>query len=87
MIIIIHSLCGLFWSVTEVRPGDEYEIGFSINGHPAKLNVFIDNNFPNEKPRIIINPLVQHDWIPEPQSGVIQAAPGLVNVIFYFYYF
>lgn len=70
-----------------MKPGEEYAIGFNINGHPLKLTVYLDEHFPNEKPRIIVSPLIKHDWIPEPQSGIIQAAPGLLNVGEYFILF
>lgn len=47
------------------------------------LNVFLGANFPNEKPLIIVTPKIQHEWIPDPSTGEIQTAPGLLNVIFF----
>lgn len=46
-----------------------------------QLNVFLGGNFPNEKPLIIVTPKIQHEWIPDPATGEVQNAPGLLNVI------
>lgn len=70
----------LFYSVTEIKVGEEYSIGFVADGRQAALKVHLGPKFPNEKPKIVISPLLQHDWIPDPKTGVVHSAPGLLNV-------
>lgn len=44
------------------------------------LNVFLGANFPNEKPKIVVTPRIQHEWIPDASIGEVHSAPGLLNV-------
>lgn len=67
-------------SVTEVKPNEEYTVGFVSDERLFKLNVYLGLNFPNEKPKIVVVPRIQHDWISDPSTGEIQTAPGLLNV-------
>lgn len=80
MMAMTHSNILLFCSVTEIKVGEEYSVGFVTDGRQAVLKVFLGPKFPNEKPKIVVNPLMQHDWIPDPKTGLIQSAPGLLNV-------
>lgn len=64
----------------EIIENEEYSLGFQSGGHQFTLNVYLGNNFPNEKPRFIINPCINHHWI-NLNNGEIENAPGLLNVI------
>lgn len=71
--------------MTEIKAGEEYSVGFVADGRQAALKVYLGPKFPIEKPKIVVSPLMQHDWIPDPQTGLIHSAPGLLNVcIFHF---
>lgn len=66
--------------MTEIKTGEEYSVGFVADGRQAVLKVYLGQKFPNEKPKIVVSPLMQHDWIPDPKTGLIHSAPGLLNV-------
>lgn len=68
--------------MTEIKPNKEYSVGFMSDGRQFQIDVHLGANFPNEKPRLSISPLVRHDWVNE-QTGDIHGAPGLVNVSIY----
>lgn len=76
----LSSICN---SVTEVKANEEYSVGFTSDDRQFKLNVYLAANFPNDKPKIMIVPGVQHEWISDPATGEIQTAPGLLNVANY----
>lgn len=73
-----------FWnfrnSVSEIKANEEYTVGFISNNREMLLEVVLSANFPNEKPKIVITPRLQHEWIPDAATGEIQTAPGLLNV-------
>lgn len=66
--------------MTEIKKNEEYSIGFISDGRQSMLNVYLTSNFPNEKPHIVVKPLVQHKWIPDSATGEIKEAPGLLRV-------
>lgn len=66
--------------MTEVKVNEEYSVGFQSDDRQMLLNVYLGPNFPNEKPKIVVNPRIQHEWIPDSANGEIQTAPGLRNV-------
>lgn len=66
--------------MTEVKANEEYSVGFHSDDRQMLLNVYLSVNFPNEKPKIVITPRVQHEWIPDASLGEVQSAPGLLNV-------
>lgn len=73
----------LFWnlhSVTEIKANEEYTVGFTSDNRQMLLDVFLGANFPNEKPKIVITPRIQHEWITDSTAGEIQGAPGLLSV-------
>lgn len=70
-------------SVIEVKPNDEYSVGFTVDESAFKLNVYLGLKFPNEKPKIVVVPRIQHEWIGDPSTGEIQSAPGLLNVSYF----
>lgn len=67
-------------SVTEIKANEEFTVGFASDNRQMVLEVFLSANFPNEKPKIVITPRIQHEWIPDPATGEIQNAPGLLSV-------
>lgn len=66
--------------MTEVKANEEYSVGFQMDERQMLLNVYLGSNFPNDKPKIVVTPKIQHEWIPDPANGEIQTAPGLRNV-------
>lgn len=76
MTLILIKFC----SVTEIKANEEYTVGFMSDNRQMLLDVSLGSNFPNEKPKIVITPRIQHEWIPDPASGEIHSAPGLLNV-------
>lgn len=66
--------------MNEIKANEEYSVGFLSDERQMILNVFLGQNFPNEKPKIVITPRVQHEWIPDAASGEIHTAPGLLSV-------
>lgn len=66
--------------MTEIKANEEYSVGFKCGEQNFLLNVFLGSKFPNEKPKIVISPRIQHEWIADLPSGEIQTAPGLLNV-------
>lgn len=67
--------------MTEIKANEEYSVGFVSDDRQMLLTVFLGANFPNEKPKIVITPRIQHEWIPDQATGEVQTAPGLLNVI------
>uniref|UniRef100_A0A1B0D392 UBC core domain-containing protein n=3 Tax=Phlebotomus papatasi TaxID=29031 RepID=A0A1B0D392_PHLPP len=65
-------------NVQEVIENEEYTVGFDSGGRPFILTVFLYPSFPNEKPKIVITPSVEHPWIFGP-TGEVNSAPGLLN--------
>lgn len=66
--------------MTEIKANEEYTVGFTSDNRQMLLNVLLGANFPNEKPKIVITPRIQHEWITDPTTGEIQGAPGLLSV-------
>lgn len=66
--------------MTEIKANEEFTVGFTSDNRQMLLDVLLSANFPNEKPKIIITPRIQHEWIPDPATGEIQSAPGLLSV-------
>lgn len=78
--MLFINLIELICSVTEVKANEEYSVGFQSDDRQMLLNVYLGSNFPNEKPKIVVTPKIQHEWISDPANGEIQTAPGLRNV-------
>lgn len=78
--VFLFYLSAICISVTEVKANEEYTVGFTSDDRQFKLNVYLAANFPNDKPKIVIVPRVQHEWISDSATGEIQTAPGLLNV-------
>lgn len=73
--------------MTEVKANEEYAVGFMSDQRQMLLEVYLGGNFPNEKPKIVITPRVQHEWISDPATGEIQSAPGLLSVTIHIFNF
>ncbi|XP_059614171.1 vacuolar protein sorting-associated protein 37A [Phlebotomus argentipes] len=64
--------------VEEVIENEEYTVGFESGGRNFLISVYLCPAFPNEKPKIVISPSVEHLWIFGP-TGEVNNAPGLLN--------
>lgn len=65
-------------NVQVIKENEEYSIAFTSGQRSITLTVIIGADFPNEKPRIILSPAIQHPWC-NISSGEIEKAPGLLN--------
>ncbi|XP_012156942.1 vacuolar protein sorting-associated protein 37A [Ceratitis capitata] len=65
-------------NVVEVAEQEEYCIHFESSGRTLLLTVKLSVNFPNERPKIVISPTVQHHWV-NAATGEVETAPGLLN--------
>ncbi|XP_037826341.1 vacuolar protein sorting-associated protein 37A [Lucilia sericata] len=65
-------------NVVEVCDLEEYCIHFESGGRNFILSVLLGVNFPNEKPKLMLSPLVQHLWV-NASTGEVESAPGLLN--------
>lgn len=71
-----------YFSLTCLSDGEEYAINFKFKGgRNAILSIYLDQYFPESKPKIKINPIVQHIFV-NSQGELI--APALLNVSLYF---
>ncbi|CAH0558209.1 unnamed protein product [Brassicogethes aeneus] len=64
-------------NVNEVSEGQEYQIAFDSGCNKLILNVLLGSEFPKEKPKLKISPVVIHPWVNA--EGEITSAPGLLN--------
>lgn len=62
----------------EVIEGTEYCIAFESGKNELALQILLSNDFPNEKPKLKISPVVIHPWVNG--EGEVVSAPGLLNV-------
>ncbi|XP_055844700.1 vacuolar protein sorting-associated protein 37A [Episyrphus balteatus] len=65
-------------NVREITENEDYTIQFESGGRIFYLNVQLGKNFPTEKPKIIVSPLVQHHWV-NSNGFDVENAPGLLN--------
>uniref|UniRef100_A0A1I8M9I9 VPS37 C-terminal domain-containing protein n=1 Tax=Musca domestica TaxID=7370 RepID=A0A1I8M9I9_MUSDO len=65
-------------NVVEVSELAEFCVHFESGGRNFMLTVLLGLNYPNERPKLIISPIIQHHWV-NPTTGEIESAPGLVN--------
>lgn len=66
------------YSVKEITEDSEYEVAFKSGKNHLVLTITLGSDFPNQKPRLVVTPLVNHPWVNK--SGVVTSAPGLLNV-------
>lgn len=64
-------------NVSEIKENEEYSIQFESGDHTLTLTVILSVDFPNENPKFILKPSVQHPWCN--YSGFIDKAPGVLN--------
>ncbi|KAM7350540.1 vacuolar protein sorting 37A [Cochliomyia hominivorax] len=65
-------------NVVEVCELEEYCLHFESGGRNFILTVLLGINFPNERPKLILSPIVQHVWV-NASTGEVESAPGLLN--------
>ncbi|GLV39254.1 Vacuolar protein sorting 37A [Carabus blaptoides fortunei] len=64
-------------NVIEVIEGTEYCIAFGSGKNELALQILLSKDFPNEKPKLKISPVVIHPWVNA--EGEVVSAPGLLN--------
>lgn len=64
-------------NVQVIKENEEYSTTFTSGGRQISITVLLGPNFPNERPRIVATPPVQHHWCNA--NGEIDKAPGLLN--------
>lgn len=64
--------------MTEITEGEEYEVMFDSGGNNFMLKIILSPDFPQDKPKLKIVPLIIHSWISG--DGEVTSAPGLLNV-------
>ena len=64
--------------MVEVKENEEYCLHFKSAGRNITLSVQLDQSFPQQRPKLVISPLLHHPWIN--MLGEVEGAPGLLNV-------
>lgn len=64
-------------NVKEITEDSEYEVAFKSGKNHLVLRITLGTDFPNQKPLLVVTPLVNHPWVNK--SGVVTSAPGLLN--------
>ncbi|XP_055546562.1 vacuolar protein sorting-associated protein 37A [Wyeomyia smithii] len=65
-------------NVQEVTENEEYLVNFNSAGREIAINIILGPGFPNEKPTLIVSPILNHPWV-NPATGAIENAPGILN--------
>ncbi|XP_058130425.1 vacuolar protein sorting-associated protein 37A [Anopheles ziemanni] len=65
-------------NVQEVVENEEYLVNFDCGGREIAINILLGNGFPNEKPKLIVSPILKHPWV-NATTGEIENAPGILN--------
>ncbi|XP_065091427.1 vacuolar protein sorting-associated protein 37A [Ochlerotatus camptorhynchus] len=65
-------------NVQEVKENEEYLVNFDSGGREIAINIILGANFPNEKPKLIVSPILNHPWV-NSSTGEIENAPGILN--------
>ncbi|XP_055609300.1 vacuolar protein sorting-associated protein 37A-like [Uranotaenia lowii] len=65
-------------NVEEVKESEEYLVKFDSGGRDIVLNVLLGAGFPNEKPKLIVSPILSHPWV-NCSTGEVEGAPGILN--------
>ncbi|XP_058060207.1 vacuolar protein sorting-associated protein 37A [Anopheles bellator] len=65
-------------NVQEVVENEEYLVNFDCGGREIAINIHLGTGFPNEKPKLIVSPILRHQWV-NPTTGEIEGAPGILN--------
>uniref|UniRef100_A0A182P042 VPS37 C-terminal domain-containing protein n=1 Tax=Anopheles epiroticus TaxID=199890 RepID=A0A182P042_9DIPT len=66
-------------NVQEVKENEEYLVNFDCGGREIAINILLGSGFPNEKPKLIVSPILRHPWVND-TTGEIENAPGILNV-------
>ncbi|XP_053681051.1 vacuolar protein sorting-associated protein 37A [Anopheles nili] len=65
-------------NVQEVKENEEYLVNFDCGGREIAINIHLGSGFPNEKPKLIVSPILRHPWV-NATTGEIEHAPGILN--------
>uniref|UniRef100_A0A182K6K1 VPS37 C-terminal domain-containing protein n=1 Tax=Anopheles christyi TaxID=43041 RepID=A0A182K6K1_9DIPT len=65
-------------NVQEVKENEEYLVNFDCGGREIAINILLGTGFPNEKPKLIVSPILRHPWV-NGTTGEIENAPGILN--------
>ncbi|XP_055634233.1 vacuolar protein sorting-associated protein 37A [Toxorhynchites rutilus septentrionalis] len=65
-------------NVQEVKDNEEYLVNFDSGGREIAINIILGAGFPNEKPKLIVSPILSHPWV-NSSTGEIEGAPGILN--------
>ncbi|XP_058822563.1 vacuolar protein sorting-associated protein 37A [Topomyia yanbarensis] len=65
-------------NVQEVKENEEYLVTFDSGGREIAINILLGAGFPNEKPKLIVSPILNHPWV-NASTGEIENAPGILN--------
>uniref|UniRef100_A0A182VK27 VPS37 C-terminal domain-containing protein n=1 Tax=Anopheles merus TaxID=30066 RepID=A0A182VK27_ANOME len=65
-------------NVQEVKENEEYLVNFDCGGREIAINILLGSGFPNEKPKLIVSPILRHPWV-NGTTGEIENAPGILN--------
>ena len=76
---LILSPFSITHSVQEVKENEEYLVNFDCGGREIAINILLGSGFPNEKPKLIVSPILRHPWV-NGTTGEIENAPGILNV-------
>ncbi|XP_058452113.1 vacuolar protein sorting-associated protein 37A [Malaya genurostris] len=65
-------------NVQEVKENEEYLVTFDSGGREIAINIVLGPGFPNEKPKLIVSPILNHPWV-NANTGQVENAPGILN--------
>uniref|UniRef100_A0A182NRN9 VPS37 C-terminal domain-containing protein n=1 Tax=Anopheles dirus TaxID=7168 RepID=A0A182NRN9_9DIPT len=65
-------------NVQEVKENEEYLVNFDCGGREIAINILLGSGFPNDKPKLIVSPILRHPWV-NGTTGEIENAPGILN--------
>uniref|UniRef100_A0A182JJH5 Uncharacterized protein n=1 Tax=Anopheles atroparvus TaxID=41427 RepID=A0A182JJH5_ANOAO len=65
-------------NVQEVVENEEYLVNFDCGGREIAINIHLGTGFPNEKPKLVVSPILRHPWV-NSTTGEIENAPGILN--------
>uniref|UniRef100_A0A8D8MP29 Vacuolar protein sorting-associated protein 37A n=1 Tax=Culex pipiens TaxID=7175 RepID=A0A8D8MP29_CULPI len=65
-------------NVQEVKENEEYLVNFDSGGREIVINIILGAGFPNEKPKLIVSPILNHPWV-NANTGEVENAPGILN--------
>ncbi|EDS33827.1 conserved hypothetical protein [Culex quinquefasciatus] len=67
-------------NVQVVKENEEYLVNFDSGGREIAINIILGAGFPNEKPKLIVSPILNHPWV-NANTGEVENAPGILNAL------